>query len=93
MPLEEANHQLNDKPSSRAKKAKIIGGKNYYSVPEAAKQVDVSRMTMLRWVTGRVPLNGLRIQAIRDPISGHYYVCEDSIKELVKRFQPVSTAS
>ena len=39
---------------------KRIGDDVYYSVPEAAKRVGVSRMTMFRWVTRGVPLNGFK---------------------------------
>ena len=68
---------------------KRIGEDVYYSVPEAAKRVGVSRMTMFRWVTRGVPLNGFKIKALRDPISQHYYVAEESVKMLAERFEPV----
>jgi hypothetical protein len=68
---------------------KKIGDDLYYSVPEAAKSVGVSRMTMFRWVTKGVPLEGFRIKALRDPISHHYYVSEESVNMLATRFQPV----
>ena len=68
---------------------KRIGDELYYSVPEAAKSVGVSRMTMFRWVTKGVPLDGFRIKALRDPISQHYCVAEESVKMLADRFQPV----
>lgn len=48
---------------------KRIGDELYYSVPEAAKCAGVSRMTMFRWVTKGIPLNGFRLKALRDPIS------------------------
>lgn len=66
-----------------------IGDELYYSVPEAAKLVGVSRMTMFRWVTKGVPLDGFRIKALRDPISHHYYVADESVNMLATRFQPV----
>jgi hypothetical protein len=46
-------------------------------------------MTMFRWVTRGVPLNGFKIKALRDPISQHYYVAEESVKMLAERFEPV----
>jgi hypothetical protein len=70
-------------------KPKHIGGETYYPLPEAAKQLGVSRMTMLRWVTQGIPINGVKndLKVLRDPISGHYYVAETSITHLANRFQ------
>ncbi len=68
---------------------KRIGDELYYSVPEAAKMVGVSRMTMFRWVTKSTPLNGIEIKALRDRISNHYYISEESVKALASRFEPV----
>jgi hypothetical protein len=68
---------------------KQIGQDVYYAIPEAAKLVGVSRMTMLRWATRRIRLPGATMQVLRDPISKRYYIAKDSVAELAKRFQSV----
>lgn len=61
----------------------------YYSVPEAAEQLGVSRMTMFRWVTDMGHVERAKIKVLRDPISKHFYVSRDSVVKLAKRFEPV----
>lgn len=70
---------------------RIIRGQPYVSLPEAARRLGVSHMTLYRWATGRVPLNGFtpHVKVVKDPISGHYYIAEESIEQLDNRFQPV----
>lgn len=66
-----------------------IGNEIYYSVPEAAGELGVSRVTMFRWATGTVRVKGAKIKVLRDPISSHYYISQDSVAKLAKRFVPV----
>jgi transposase len=60
-----------------------VDGTTYYSVPTAAKLVNVSRSTMHKWVTGKVELNGLKPESRKDPHSRRYYVSESSIQKLL----------
>lgn len=68
---------------------KQIGRDTYYAVPEAARLVGVSRMTMLRWATRRIRIPGITMHVLRDPISNRYYIAKDSVASLAKRFQSV----
>ncbi len=68
---------------------KQIGHDMYYAIPEAAKLVGVSRMTMLRWATGKIRVPGIAMQVLRDPIGNRYYVAKESVAKLAKRFQSV----
>lgn len=69
---------------------RLFDGTKYYSVPTAAKLVNVSRRTMHKWVTGQVVLNGLKPESRKDPHSRRYYVSEPSIRELLtNRFQTI----
>ncbi len=65
---------------------KQIEQQSYYQMPEAARLLGVSRMTMLRWVTTRMP--GIALRVLRNSISGHYYVAEESVTRLASRLQP-----
>lgn len=66
---------------------KCIKNKIYYSVPEAAKELGVTRTTMLRWVTRGVPNNGITLEVLRDSVSRHYYIAEESVASLRDRFE------
>ena len=66
---------------------KHIGHDIFYSVPEAAKRIGVSRMTMLRWVTRGIKLDGIKVIVLRDPISNRYYIAEESVRKLAERFE------
>ena len=68
---------------------KQIGEDLYYAIPEAARLVGVSRMTMLRWATRKIKIPGITIRVLRDPINRHYYIAKDSVAMLAKRFQSV----
>jgi NUMOD1 domain len=57
-------------------------GTTYYSLPTAAKLMNVSHVTMYSWVTGKVALNGLKPEYFRDPDSRRYYVSEPSLQKL-----------
>ncbi len=66
---------------------KEIAGKTYYSVPEAAEMLGVTRMTAYRWaVSGRFQ------DVLQDKTSNHYYIAEASIRALIgSRFEPLGS--
>ena len=68
---------------------KIIGGRKYYPLPEAAKLVGVTHTTMWRWARGRTPTPGFKLHVLRDRMSGHLYIETGSVIALAKRFQPI----
>ena len=70
-----------------------INKEMYYSVPEAAQQVGVSRMTMFRWITQGVPKNDIVLKVLKDPISNHYYIAEETVSQLATRFRLVGVQS
>jgi hypothetical protein len=67
--------------------------KTYYSVPQAAKVIGVSRMTVLRWVRkireGHPEIDGIQIEGFRDVMSGRFFVSADSIQALKERERPL----
>ena len=76
-------HKEVRKPYTKSDRTtRVYEGTTYYSVPTAAKLLNVSRTTMLKWVTGKVALNGLKPEAIREPGSRRYYVSEASLQKL-----------
>jgi hypothetical protein len=68
---------------------KQIGQEIYYALPEAARLLGVSRMTMLRWATKRIKTRGITLRVLRDPVGNRYYIAKDSVGKLAKRFQSV----
>ena len=59
-----------------------IDGKRYYSLIEAARLVGVPMETLLGWLSGRMPLNGLTLDTKRDAQNNQYYLGEDSVRIL-----------
>jgi hypothetical protein len=69
---------------------KEIAGKTYFTPPEAAKQVGISRWTLNRWLAAEGKPNG-QIKILRDRVSGRIYIAKESLPYLVKhRYQPAS---
>lgn len=66
---------------------KQIEHETYYRIPEAARLLGVSRMTLHRWITGKTRVPGIPLRVLRDPISRHYYVAEESVTRLASRFR------
>jgi transposase-like protein len=56
----------------------IIDGARFYSIPEAAREVGVTRNTMFRWVMKEVEQKK-RGHIRRDLRSGHYLVPEEFV--------------
>lgn len=67
-----------------------IEGKTYYSIVEAARLVGVPDETIIGWITGRLSLNGLSLDAVRDAGSNQYFVSADAIRVLQHRNNFVS---
>ena len=59
-----------------------IEGKVYYSLIEAARLMGVPMETILGWLTGRTPLNGFTLEAVRDAQSNQYLLSADSVRIL-----------
>lgn len=75
-----------------------IHGKMFLSIPEAAEKAGVHRQTMYRWVASGVngkdsEPNGMKLRAVRNRSSGHYFVSASSLDAFLERlFEPVSSA-
>jgi hypothetical protein len=59
-----------------------IEGKVYYSLIEAARLMGVPMETLLGWLTGRTPLNGFTLEAVRDAQRNQYFLSADSVRIL-----------
>lgn len=68
---------------------KYVHESRYYTVEEAAKIIGVCYMTVYRWITRGVRLNGMGLSVLQDPISRRYLIAEGSVQKLINRFQPV----
>ena len=66
-----------------------IGGEKYFSLPQAARELCISRATLFRWITKGVSVNGGPLRAVRDPISRRYYLREAEVEALTRRFEQV----
>lgn len=67
-----------------------IEGEIYYSLFEASRQIGVPMETILAWLTGRTPLRGLTLEAVRDAQSNQYFLKEDAVRILRNKNQFVS---
>jgi negative regulator of replication initiation len=80
--------QLTNIIEREGNKLKIIevDGERYHSTVYAAKQIGVSRATLLRWMKmGEIDYQGgekLILNAIVDPMSGHKYLKETDVEKL-----------
>ena len=59
-----------------------IEGKTYYSIIEMSRLVGVPDETIIGWITGRLSLKGLSLDAVRDANSNQYFVSEDAVRVL-----------
>jgi hypothetical protein len=59
-----------------------IEGEMYYSLFEASRHIGVPMETILAWLTGRTPLRGLTLEAVRDAQSNQYFLKEDMVRIL-----------
>ena len=62
-----------------------IEGKTYYSIIEMSRLVGVPDETIIGWITGRLSLKGLSLDAVRDADSNQYFVSEDAVRVLQQR--------
>jgi hypothetical protein len=67
-----------------------IEGKTYYSIVEVSRLVGVPDETIIGWMTGRLSLKGLSLDAVRDADSNQYFVSEDAVRVLQHRNNFVS---
>lgn len=67
-----------------------IEGKTYYSIVEVARLVGVPDETVLGWMTGRLSLNGLSLDVVRDADRNQYLVSADTVRVLQHRNNFVS---
>lgn len=66
---------------------KLIYDKKYYSIPEVATLIGVSRGTLFNWITnrgraGHAWIGELSLDIFQDPIRRHYYLSEASVEKL-----------
>jgi predicted site-specific integrase-resolvase len=74
---------------------KSINRNLYLTVTEAAKRLDISRMTMHRWVLKGMAPTGEKLDVIQDKWTGQYLIPENVIRHLCKpknRYQPLAAA-
>jgi hypothetical protein len=64
--------------------------KPYYSVPQAAAEIGVSRMTVLRWLQGKPRRATIPIDSFKDEMSGRFFVSVESVQALRNRERPVA---
>jgi predicted DNA-binding transcriptional regulator AlpA len=64
--------------------ALVFRGKSFLSIPEAAEQLGVTRLTVYRWLRGtRRPPKPIQLdQVIRDTRSAQSYIPEATVGEL-----------
>jgi len=67
-----------------------IEGKTYYSIVEVSRLVGDPDETIIGWITGRLSLKGLSLDAVRDADSNQYFVSEDAVRVLQHRNNFVS---
>lgn len=60
--------------------------KKYISVPDAAKRLEIPRMTMYRWAKKGKTGRGDALDAIKDSLTNHYFIAEESIERLLSRY-------
>src|SRR5688572_27678677 len=62
-----------------------IEGKTYYSIVEVSRLVGVPDETVLGWMTGRLSLNGLSLDVVRDADRNQYFISADTVRVLQHR--------
>ena len=68
----------------------IIGKERFLTVPEAARDVGVSRMTMYRWASRGKATQGEKLSVVKDRKTGHYLVAERSVHKLTEAYGPAA---
>jgi predicted DNA-binding transcriptional regulator AlpA len=63
-----------------------IRGELYLTVPEAAEQLKIGRMTLYRWAAkGQTPQKE-PLKVLRDVLTGHYYIAVESVEKLARLY-------
>ena len=66
---------------------KIIGGKKYCTVAQAAKICNISTSTMRRWADPKYQAKlDISIEVLRDPVNNYRYLRYDDLLKLKDRF-------
>lgn len=68
--------------------SKIIQGETYYSVPEVAKKLSISRVTILKWAVSGQTSKGNKMKVLKDTFRNNYYIAEHSLAILLKQYNP-----
>ena len=70
---------------------KIIGGKKYCAVAQAAKICNISTSTMRRWADPKYQAQlDISIEVLRDPVNHYRYFRYDDLLKLKDRFMEES---
>jgi len=65
---------------------KMVRGKKYLTLLQAATRLDVPRMTLYRWARGAQTANGDRLDVVKDAMTHQYYLSEKSVLDLLERY-------
>jgi len=65
---------------------RTIDGQNFLTPAEVAERLDISRRTVIRWLSEKRNTALGKVRVVKDPINGYNYFAEDSIDRLVEVF-------
>ena len=69
-----------------------IKNERFFTVPEAAGTIGVSRMTMYRWASHGRTTRGEKLSILKDRKTGHYLVAEHSVQKLTEKYSPAASS-
>jgi hypothetical protein len=69
-----------------------IDGKEYVSLPTAAKTLKIAHMTMYKWATNQVVGDGKPLDVYQDPMSKHRFISLEEVQRLANRFRRSGTS-
>jgi len=56
----------------------------------AARELQIARMTLLRWLKNKDIREKFGIKAVKDPLNGHIFISQGSVTKLANRYELVS---
>ena len=59
---------------------KVLRGREFLTVPQAAARLRVPRMTMYRWALKGRATTGQSIEVVKDILTNHYYISKESVE-------------
>ena len=68
------------------KRSKVLQGREYLTVPQAAARLNVPRMTMYRWAMKGMAATGQSIEVVKDILTNHYYISRDSVESFASQY-------